>query len=39
MLDYLITKDEDSDTDYHKAVRTMTERPIQTVDRENNPKK
>jgi hypothetical protein len=33
MLDYLIAKDEeDSDSDYHKTIRTLTERPIQTTD-------
>jgi len=30
MLDYLITKtEEDGDSDYHKTIRTLTERPIQ----------
>ena len=40
MLDYLITKDEeDSDSDYHKTIITLTERPIQTADdREYTPK-
>jgi hypothetical protein len=32
MLGYLITKDEDNYTDYHKAVKTLIERQIQTVD-------
>ena len=33
MLDYLIAKDEeDSDSDYHKTIRTLTERPTQTAD-------
>jgi hypothetical protein len=33
MFDYLITKDEeDNDSDYHKTIRTLTERPIQTAD-------
>jgi len=33
MLDYLITKDEeDNDLDYHKTIRILTERPIQTAD-------
>jgi len=34
MLDYLIPKDEvDSDSEYHKSIRTETERPIQTGER------
>ena len=38
MLYYLITKDED-DLHYHKTIRTLTERPIQTAnDREYMPK-
>ena len=33
ILDYLITKDEeDSDSDYHKTIRILTELPIQTAD-------
>jgi hypothetical protein len=33
MLDYLITKDEeDNDLVYHKIIRKLTERPIQTTD-------
>jgi hypothetical protein len=32
MLDYLISKDEDNDSDYHNTIRTQTERPIQTAD-------
>jgi hypothetical protein len=33
MLEYLITKDEDdNDSHYHKIIRTLTERPIQTAD-------
>jgi hypothetical protein len=33
MLDYLITKhEEDNDSDYHKTIRTLTERPIKTAD-------
>jgi len=30
MLDYLITKDEKDDSDYHKTI-ILTERPIQTA--------
>ena len=32
MLDYLITKDEDNDLDYHKTIRALAEGPIQTAD-------
>jgi hypothetical protein len=33
MLDYLITKDEEEDdSDYHKTIRGLTERPIQSAD-------
>ena len=33
MLDYLMAKDEeDSDSDYHKTIRALTERLIQTAE-------
>jgi hypothetical protein len=33
MLDYIITKgEEEDDSDYHKTIRALTERPIQSAD-------